>query len=100
MLFGGVIMFVSFGHRLRGLGNMRVGFRMKGSTGCFFACLYACMNALIYLCWYAMLAVFWLMYGTCYVSFYLPIKGIIKLYKKTKRTSNTSEDDPGPLKFE
>lgn len=75
-------MFVSIGHKLRGLGNVRVGFRMKGSTGCFFLCLYWCINALIYLMWYSLLATFWLMYGVCYLFFYLPIKGIIKLCKK------------------
>ena len=85
-------MFVSFGHKLRGLSSMRVGIRMKGSTGCFFVCFYACINALIYLCWYALLACFWLMYGVCYLFFYLPIKGIVKLIKK-ERIKNTSSID-------
>lgn len=75
-------MFVSFGHRLRGLGGMRVGFRVRGTNGCFYACLFACLNAFIYLLWYSLLGTLWLMYGLCYLCFYLPIKGIIKLCKK------------------
>lgn len=75
-------MFVSFGHRLRGLSGMRVGFRMRGSEGCFYACLFGCINALILLLWYCMLGTFWLLYGMCYLFFYLPIKGIVKLCKK------------------
>lgn len=84
-------MFVSFGQRLRGLGGMRVGFRMKGSTGCFFICLYGCINALIYLVWYGMLATFWLLYGMCYLCFYLPIKGIVKLCKKEQQKKKIAE---------
>lgn len=84
-------MFVSFGHRLRGLSGMRVGFHMKGSTGCFFICLYGCINALIYLMWYCMLACFWLMYGMCYVCFYLPIKAIVKLCKKKNREKKIAD---------
>ena len=84
-------MFVSFGHRLRGLSGMRVGFRMKGSTGCLMVCMYACINAFIYLFWYSMIAVFWMMYGMCYLFFYLPVKGIIKLYKNEKQKKKIAE---------
>lgn len=77
-------MFISIGRRLRGLGGVRVGIRMSGSKGCFYVGLFLCINAFIYLFWYTMLATFWLMYGMCYLFFYLPIKGIIKLCKKKK----------------
>lgn len=77
-------MFVSFGYKLRGLGNVRVGLRRKGPDGCFFVFLYMMINAFIYLGWYLMLGSFWLMYGLCYLCFYLPLKGLMKLYKKKK----------------
>lgn len=84
-------MFVSFGRRLRGLGGMHVGFRLKGSEGCFYACLFAFMNFFIYLLWYCLIGVFWMMYGMCYLFFYLPIKGIIKLCKKEKQKRKIAE---------
>lgn len=82
-------MFLSFGHKLRGLGNVRVGFRMKGSTGCFLVCLYGFINLLIYLMWYTMLGTFWLLYGMCYLFFYLPIKWIIKYNKKNNNPKSS-----------
>ena len=88
-------MFVSFGRKLRGLGSMRVGFRMKGSEGCLFLGVYGCINACIYLMWYCMLAMFWLVYGICYLCFYLPIKGIIKLCKN-KNVSKYTHSNYNP----
>lgn len=82
-------MFVSFGRTLFKLGSIRVGFRMRGTSGCFLACLYLCINAMIYICWYSMLGALWLMYGMCYLFFYLPIKALIKWSKK-KKTEDTS----------
>lgn len=84
-------MFISFGQKLRGLGNVRVGFRLNSSKGCFYACLFGCMNAFIYLFWYLMLGVFWLMYGMCYLFFYLPIKGIVKLCKKEQQKKKIAD---------
>ena len=84
-------MFISFGQKLRGLGKVRVGFRLNSSKGCFYACLFGCMNAFIYLFWYLMLGVFWLMYGMCYLLFYLPIKGIVKLCKKEQQKKKIAE---------
>lgn len=75
-------MYISFGRRLLRLGSVRVGIRMTGTKGCFYACLFAFINACIYLYWYAMLGILWLMYGLGYLCFYLPIKGIIRLCKK------------------
>lgn len=74
-------MFFSFGRTLRGLGGVRVGIRMRGSQGCFYACLFMCINACIYMMWYTLLGMLWLCYGMCYLMFYLPIKGCIKLYR-------------------
>lgn len=71
-------MFISIGHKLRGLGNMRMSFRMKKSTGCLFLAIYAFLD----LMWFVMLGTLWLLYGMCYLFFYLPIKGIIKLCKQ------------------
>lgn len=83
-IFGGIKMFLSFGHRLRGLGNVHVGFRMKGSTGCLLVGIYGFMNFFIYLLWYTLLACFWLVYGVCYL-YYLLFKGIVLLCKKLKQ---------------
>jgi hypothetical protein len=91
MLLGGSKMFFSFGHRLRSLSGMRVGFRVSGTNGCFYAGLFMCMNALIYLLWYCLLATFWLMYGVCYLFFYLPIKAIVKLCKKNNLENKMSD---------
>ena len=82
-------MFVSFGRRLRGLSGMRVGFRMKGSTGCLLVGIYGFMNFFIYLLWYTMLGVFWLIYGLCYLC-YLLIKGIVKLCKKKSQETQAT----------
>ena len=83
-------MFVSFGRRLRGLSGMRVGFRMKGSTGCLLVGIYGFMNFFIYLLWYTMLGVFWLIYGLCYLC-YLLIKGLVKLCKKKSQEKKIAE---------
>ena len=82
-------MYISFGRRLRGFGNMRVGFRMSTSQGCLFACIYGCINAMIYLFWYMILACFWMVYGIGYVFYYLPIKAIINLCKDKKAKGNS-----------
>lgn len=87
-------MFVSFGHRLRGLGNMRLGFRMKGSNGCFYACLFGCINATLYILWFSLLAVLWLIYGMCYGVYWL-VKGIVKLCKNKKRYSSSYDCGSG-----
>lgn len=73
-------MFISIGHKLRGLGRVRIGtgFRMKGSAAWIVLILYGLLN----MCWYVMLGTLWLMYGVCYLFFYLPIKGVIKLCKQ------------------
>ena len=89
-------MFVSFGQRLRGLGNMRIGFRAKGSTGCLLVCFYYCINAMLYVTWYTLLATLWLGYGMCYFCFYLPIKWVINMVKKKNEetTSYTTDSKP------
>lgn len=77
-------MFVSIGHKLRGLGKIRfgVGVRMKGATAWIMLLLYGMLN----LMWYIMLGTLWLIYGIIYVCFYLPIKVIIK-YSKNEETT-------------
>ena len=83
-------MYISFGRRLKSLGRIRFGFRMKGSTAWIFAIFYG----MFYLCWYMILACLWLMYGMCYLFFYLPIKLIIKCckaHKASKETTHTNE---------
>lgn len=88
-------MYIGFGHRLRGLGGMRVGFRVSSSSGIAFLCIYGCLNACIYLCWYSMLAMLWMMYGMGYLFFYLPTKGIMGLIKK-KRASHDHSAQGAP----
>lgn len=80
-------MFVSFGHKLRGLGNVRFGFRMKRSTGCLFFALYALFDMM----WFLMLGVLWMCYGVCYLFFYLPIKAIVKLCKRKSREKKIAD---------
>lgn len=77
-------MYISFGQKLRGLGRVRFGFRMKGSAAWIMAILYG----LVYMCWYLMLGTLWLLYGMGYLFFYLPIKGIVKLSKQNKKEEN------------
>jgi hypothetical protein len=81
MLFGGNNMFISFGHTLRSLGKIRLGFgfRMRGWTAAIMIFIYA----MLYMCWYMVLGMLWLLYGMGYLFFYLPINGIIK-YKKNR----------------
>lgn len=71
-------MFISFGQKLKGLGNVRVGGRLKGSDALLVVFLYWMIN----FCWYMVLGSLWAIYGTCYLCFYLPYKGIVKLCKK------------------
>lgn len=79
-------MFISFGHRLRGLSGVRIGYRARGSTAWIMLIVYGLLN----MCWYAVLGTLWLMYGMCYLSFYLPIKGIIKLCNRKKKENPRS----------
>lgn len=74
-------MFISFGRKLFGLHRVRFGFRMKGST----AWIMFILCGLLYMCWYMLLFSLWLMYGMCYLFFYLPIKCIVKICQKKKR---------------
>lgn len=75
-------MYVSFGHRLRSLGRVRIGagFRFRGFTGW---CLLLVV-ALLRLYWYILLGVLWMMYGIIYLCFVLPIRGIVRLCKRRK----------------
>ena len=80
-------MFISFGRKLRNLGRVRFGFRVSGSAAWIMVILYG----LLYMCWYLMLGTIWLMYGVCYLFFYLPIKGIVKLYKKMRQEKKIAD---------
>ena len=70
-------MFISFSQKLKSLGNVRVGYRLKGSKAIIFICVYWFMN----FCWYLLLGGLWCIYGMCYLFFYLPFKGIVTLIK-------------------
>ena len=85
-------MFISIGQKLRGLGNVRVGFRLKGSTAWFMIIFYAIWM----LMWYLLIGTLWCIYGFSYVFFYLPIKGIMKLYKSKKTSNNSFTSQPQP----
>lgn len=74
-------MFLSIGRSLRRGFSFRFGFRMKGWTGAIMAIVYATF----YLCWWCMLGTLYLMYGFCYVVFYLPIRGISRAVKKARQ---------------
>lgn len=79
-------MYISIGRKLKGLGNVRVCHRLKGSNAFVFLCIYWLLNFY----WFLLLGMLWLMYGVGYVLFYLPIKGIIKLVKKVKKQKQIS----------
>jgi hypothetical protein len=81
MLLEVLKMFLSIGQRLRGLSHVRFGFRMNGST----AWIMFIVLVIFYMFWYLMLGSLWLVYGVCYLFFYLPIKGIIKLCKNSNQ---------------
>lgn len=68
-------MYLSFGRKLRGLGCVRFGRRVSGSTVGVMLFVYG----MFYAFWYCLLAALWLAYGIGYLFFYLPVKGIIKL---------------------
>lgn len=70
--------YVSWGRKLKGLGNVRIGHSLRGKSAWYFLIVFGFLQLL----WYFMLGSLWLMYGVGYVFFYLPIKGIIKLCKK------------------
>ena len=80
-------MYISFGHKLRGLGNVRIGYRMKGSSGCLFLGVYGFLQMV----WYIFLGTMWFLYGVGYVCYYLPVKGIVKLCKNKKMASTAQE---------
>ena len=74
-------MFLSIGRSLRRGFSFRFGFRMKGWTGAIMSLVYL----MFYLCWWCMLGTLYLMYGVCYVSLYLPIRGISRAVKKARQ---------------
>lgn len=82
-------MFLSFRHSLLKLGKVRIGagFRMKGSAAWIMLLIYG----LVYMCWYMMLGTLWLLYGMCYLFFYLPIKCIVKYAKKKNQEAKIAE---------
>lgn len=94
-------MFMSVGHKLFGLGHVRFGFRIKGST----AWIMICLSAILYIGWYILIGTLLFMWGTCYLLFYLPAKGIVKLCKSSKNSNHSTpssthlssnfEDTPG-----
>lgn len=73
-------MYLSIGRKLKGLGGIRFGKRVSGSTAWAMLIVYGMLN----LCWYCILGSLWMCYGIGYVCFYLPIKGISKLVKYFK----------------
>lgn len=80
-------MYISIGRKLKGLGNVRVCHRLKGSNAFVFLCIYWLLNFY----WFLLLGTLWLMYGIGYVLFYLPINGIIKLVKEIKKQKKISD---------
>lgn len=80
-------MYISFGRKLKGLGNVRVGHRLKGSSAWYFLFIYYSLQ----LCWYMLLGTLWLVYGFGYLFFYLPIKGVIKLVQNINQKRKIEE---------
>lgn len=81
-------MFVGFSNTLFRMGKFRIGagFRLKKSTAVFVLFFYA----MFYLMWYSVLLSGWIIYGTCWLFFYLPYKGISKLVKNSKKTASVA----------
>ena len=77
---------VGFHKTLFKLGKWRfgIGYSTRGATGIIMLSIYGMFNLL----WYMMLGCLWLTYGFIWLIFILPIKGISKLIKNNKSTSN------------
>lgn len=80
-------MYITIGRKLKGLGNVRICHRLKGSSAFVYLCIYWILNFY----WFLLLGTLWLMYGMGYVLFYLPIKGIVKLVKGIKKQKQIDE---------
>lgn len=78
-------MFVSFGSRLRSLSGVRFGFRLHGWSAAFMLLVYGSF----YLLWFSMLAMAWMVYGSCWLVWqfcvwviYKPCVALIRWIKK------------------
>lgn len=82
-------MYVSFGKRILKGFNFRLGWKLHGWTAIFGILVIA----MFYMTWWSILACGYLMYGFCYLCFYLPGKGIVKLIKKliARRKEKTAQ---------
>lgn len=86
-------MYIGFSKKLKALGGLRIGFgkRFSGAGG--WILLFCC--AVLNLFWYMILGCLWLMYGTYYVLFYLPIKAVVSIIKKKQIAKKNSEKNNG-----
>ena len=76
---------IGFHKTLLKLGKWRfgIGYSSRGGLAWVVLFIYGFLN----LFWYMTLGCLWLCYGMCYLMFYLPIKGIIKLCNRNKETT-------------
>jgi hypothetical protein len=76
-------MYIGFSKTLIKLGGIRIGVgkRMKGSTGWIMLLFYGMLQVT----WWMIVGTLWMMYGIGWLFVYLPIKGIINLYKKHRK---------------
>ena len=75
-------MFIGFSTRLKKMGGFRLGIgkRVHGWT----AILILVFVGMFYLMYWSFLGCLWLMYGICWLCFYLPVKLIVTAVKKRK----------------
>lgn len=75
-------MFIGFSTRLKRMGGFRLGIgkRVHGWTAIFILMFVG----IFYLMWWSLLGCMWLIYGVCWLFFYLPIKLIVNAVKKRK----------------
>jgi len=79
-------MFISFSKRLKRMSGFRIGkrFKLKGWT----VAVFFIFIAMFYLMWWSLLAALWMIYGVCWLCFYLPYK-LIK--GKTANNNSTTQ---------
>mgnify|MGYP000874251520 CR=1 FL=1 len=74
--------FVGFSKTLLRMGGFRIGagIRLKKST----AAILGVFILMFYMMWYSVILSGWMIYGFCWLFFYLPYKGISSAIKKSK----------------
>lgn len=81
-------MFVGFSKTLLRMGRFRIGFgyRLRAKNSAAFVAVFGLLYLMFYMIWWSVILAGWCLYGTCYLCFYLPYKGIKKILDHKKIT--------------